>query len=247
MHEEETRNDTELNLSPESSHNFQEVIDKYPGLKEYIDKIESTTEQFRKYVHGYLGSGSEKDSFRFDKLVVKTARHESGQFDENIKDARNMSEQATPLQIGANILRLEHLVAVDDESETMITTYMPGRPITEIPVLEIFTINKKHICNLVETLDQMRGLGLHPHNLGGIIYDIKNGFSFVDYELVDDDKVHNRGDISDVEGFIYTMLANPHRNSEHPGRQLRTTGVRALARGIVAQKFRQLQKSSNNH
>ena len=230
-------NKNESRLKIDSENKYSEIIDQN-GLSEFIDELQSTPEQMRRFLNGYIDSGAEKDAFKYGEFVVKTARHESGNIDEHfVNSDRCMSEQASPLLVGVGIPKLEQLIALSDEDEVMVTTLMPGVNMTKIPVRNIFTISKKHLLELDSTLSTMNDLNLHPHNLGGVLYDKKNGFSFVDYECVDNDKIRNRGDISNTESFLHYMLANPYRKNFYGAD---ATGLRALARNVVMRRFKSL-------
>lgn len=231
--------DFELNLDEEN--NYSEVVEKYK-IADLINTVKSTPQAERIRLGGYLGSGFDKDVFKHGDLAIKFLKSDGSN--------RSVAEQASPLITGQGVPKLEQLLAVNENDKIMITTIMSGVSIPNMTNRDIFNVSKNQLIDLNSTLIQMRTLGLHPHNVGGILYDKNEGFSFVDYEFIDQDG--NRGDINNLESFLNYILADHNKfdamfaMSDMLGckQDLRTTGLRALARMVFIKRFKRLTRSA---
>lgn len=222
---------------------YLEIIDKYE-IAGLIDELKSTPQDERSLRSDYLGSGFDKDVFRRGDLAIKITKSDGSD--------RNIVEQSEPLLAGRGIEKLEQLVAVSEADEVMVTTFMTGTPIPNMTNRDIFCVSKEQLRDLDTTLAQMRALGLHPHNVGGILYDKDEGFSFVDYEFIN--QSGNRGDLNDTDRFLNYILADHNKfdaifaldSTIGHKQSFETTGLRAIARAVFIKRFKRLSENKSN-
>lgn len=206
-------------------------------------------------VEGFLGSGRDKHAFKVGhnggEVVVKLIKrgfYASGdELAALVEDATLSS--AAPLIQGRGVDGLEQLIAADTDRGILVTTLAPGKILSDMRSLELMKIRESHLKKLDVTLKAMRELHLHPHNVGGIFFDKKHGFTFADYEF--DDNILNRGSIADLEEFLFYGLTD-FKNLDFWTRvaqsgqkvsddKFQTTGVRAMARSSIMRRAQKLQ------
>lgn len=224
---------------------FRDIVEKDPRLAELIAEARRLqTEGKIEEMAGYLGSGGDKDVIAHDDMAVKLKRPEA---------SRDIAAQVEPILEGKGAENLEQLIGLDNETGVALTTLHDGMPLSKMPAWDLLKIKRPHLEQLHVALDEMRNRGLHPHNMGGVLFDEKTGFSFVDYEKDDNETVFNRGDVTTTEGFLHFLLADHEKFDELnrwrfemgakvPTSAYQTTGVRALTRNIILRRYDRIKK-----
>lgn len=212
----------ELDISSYESA-FTRLVEVYPDLPSFIDEVKSyqpisnDSISRRSYdIASYVGSGEAKDVFKFHDLAVKIMRPQN--YAQHIPGAfGGYLDQVTPLIAGQDIPHLEQLVATDAKNDALITTFTPGSALQTIPTRKLFSMSQSHLEELATTLHTMRKENLHPHNIGGVLYDPATGFNFVDYELADaQGGYRNDEQMTAAEGLLELVLSQPHEGKNLP-------------------------------
>jgi hypothetical protein len=171
----------------------------------------------------YAGTGSWKHTFLADgptgRVAVKFLHGGDRQLDSDPTapllhrrgneplDPQLMTKEIAPLIAGEAMEGDAHekLLAVVPEEGYMVTTAGEGYSMYNIPNKVIRGISAQDIIKLDETRRRMAKDGLHPHNIGSVLYapDGK-GFNFVDYAF---ENYHsNKPAMSPVRGTTKSFL-----------------------------------------
>lgn len=83
---------------------------------------------------------------------------------------------------GLGVDGLEQIVTADPENGVLVTKIAKGRPLPEISSGDLLKqVSKKHIAKLEKTLGFMVDNLLEFDNSHNVLFDPKEGFTFVDY------------------------------------------------------------------
>ena len=226
---------------------FKDLVEQDPQLQTLIEEAKRLQAEGKiEEIEGYVGSGGNKDVIAYNGMALKLKRSEA---------RRDIAKQVEPLLEGKGVADLEQLIAVDNENGVALTTLHDGTPISKVSAKDLLKIKRPHLARLHTALDEMRARGLHPHNMGGVLFDEESGFSFVDYEKSDDEGVFNRGDMNSTESFLRFMLEDHEKFDELnrwrfemgakiPASEYKTTGVRALTMNVVLRRYEKLRKTT---
>jgi hypothetical protein len=256
----------------------QNGLDEY-GIADVPNTIfnmdDRSPDVYLKEVPGFLGAGDDKEVFEGPTVngvqtVLKRMRL-------NVTDERTIVDQygslsspdavqaanellrakllssAAPLVAGQGHEHLEQLIGLDLDSGFMVTQRAKDERVYDMSGMDMLSkMRKRHVDEVSRTLDDMRKLGLHPHNLGGIFFDSNYGFNFVDYVIEDQSDHNNPVPIGSTEEFIGFVLSDHKRLQNYASQRAmgvprsslskprEATGVRGLHRASMLKRAREI-------
>lgn len=168
----------------------------------------------RSDIEGYLGAGYEKSAYLIDNEFVVKVQNRDPIANDFITDP---TQQVKDLLRGADTEGLEQIITADSESGVIVTKFIKGRPVTDIPSGDLFrTVTAQHLHKLEKTLKYMTENLLEFDNVHNVIFDPEDGFTIIDYRTplgLESGTKYSTDPTSENYSSIYESFMNRHNPS----------------------------------